>query len=192
MKRRYLHSSTKHRHWVRLVCIGVLFLVGCDRSTPPPIALVPGEVRHFTGTWTATGNRQTMQLEPGHQAAIFKFSGSLLLTGPQRLTTGFKAEVIGFADSLSGSQGRSVWTDERGDKVFSELHGETISPGKVIKGRFLGGTGRFAGVTGEYSFKWQSLVRNEDGDESGRVVDLQGWARLGAQEPTPTSAGGRQ
>lgn len=189
---RFLHSSAKTRHWMCLVFIVMLLTAGCDRSTPPPIALESGEVRHFTGTWTATGNRQTMQLEPGHQAAIFKFSGSLLLTGPRRLTTGFKADVIGFADSLSGSQGRSVWTDEHGDKVFSELRGETISPGKEIKGRFLGGTGRFAGVSGEYSFKWQSLVRDEDGYESGRVVDLQGWARLDAPASTPHSSGGQQ
>jgi hypothetical protein len=188
----FLHGSAKNYRWMRLVFIGALLIAGCDRSTPPPTGLESGEVRHFTGTWSATGNRQTMQLEPGHQAAIFKFSGSLLLTGPQRLTTGFKAEVIGFADSLSGSMGRSVWTDERGDQVFSELHGETINPGKVIKGRFLGGTGRFAGVSGEYSFKWQSLVRNEEGDESGRVVDLQGWARLGAQDSTSHSSGGQQ
>ena len=105
---RFLHFSAKNRHWMSLVVIGVLLTAGCDGSTPPPTALAPGEVRHFTGTWSATGNRQTMQLEAGHQAAIFKFSGSLLLTGPQRLTTGFKAEVIGFADSLSGSMGRSV------------------------------------------------------------------------------------
>ena len=189
---RFFHSLAKNRHWMLLVVIGVLLISGCDRSTPPPTGLAPGELRHFTGTWSATGNRQTMPLEAGHQAAIFKFSGSLLLTGPQRLTTWFKAEVIGFADNLSGSQGRSVWTDERGDKVFSELHGETISPGKLIKGRFLGGTGRFAGVSGEYSFRWQSLVHNEDGDESGRVVDLQGWARLGTPTSTPTSSGGQQ
>jgi hypothetical protein len=189
---RFFHSSTKNRHWMRLLFIVALLTAGCDRSTPPPTALAPGEVRHFTGTWSATGNRQTMQLEAGHQAAILKFSGSLLLTGPQRPSTGFKAEVIGFADSLSGAQGRSVWTDERGDKVFSELQGETITPGKLIKGRFLGGTGRYAGVSGEYSFKWQSLVRNEDGDESGRVVDLQGWARLGSPASTPPSAGGQQ
>lgn len=189
---RFLNGSAKNQHWMCLVFIGVLLTAGCDRSTPPPTGLESGEVRHFTGTWTATGNRQTMHLEPGHQAAIFRFTGSLLLTGPQRLTTGFKAEVIGFADSLSGSQGRSVWTDERGDKVFSELHGETISPGKLIKGKFIGGTGRFAGVSGEYSFKWQSLVHNEDGDESGRVVDLQGWARLGSQTSTTHSSGGQQ
>lgn len=189
---RFLHSSAKHRHWMRLLFIAVLLTAGCDRSTPPSTGFVPGEVRHFTGTWSATGNRQTMQLEAGHQAAIFRFSGSLLLTGPQRPSIGFKAEVIGFTDSLSGAQGRSVWTDERGDKVFSALQGETITPGKVIKGRFLGGTGRFAGVQGEYSFRWQSLVHNEDGDESGRVVDLQGWARLGTQTSMPTSPGGPQ
>ncbi len=31
---------------------------------------------------------------------------------------GFQAKVIGFSDSLAGMQGRSVWTDENGDKVY--------------------------------------------------------------------------
>jgi hypothetical protein len=179
--------------WRCLALFVMLLATACDHpQSSPPIAPTPGEVRPFTGTWSATGNRQSLQFGPKHQSAIFKFTGSLLLTGPQRLTTGFKAEVIGFTDSESGMQGRSVWTDERGDKVFSELRGEAINPGKLIEGRFLGGTGRFAGVNGEYSFRWQTLVDNEDGEVSGRVVGLKGWARLGTPGTLPPTPGGPQ
>jgi hypothetical protein len=132
-----------------------------------------------------------MPLGPGHEAGIFKVSGSLLLTGAQRLTAGFKADVIGFSDTLAGMQGRSVWTDERGDKVFSELRGEEAGPGKLIKGRFLGGSGRYAGVSGEYTFRWQRLGVNEDGELSGRVVGLEGWARLAPSAAIPAATGGR-
>ena len=77
-------------------------------------------------------------------------------------------------------QGRCVWTDERGDKVYSELKGELVGTGKRIVGTFLEGTGRFAGVTGEYSFQWQYVVESEDGAVSGRAVDLKGRARFGS------------
>lgn len=180
-------------YWRGLAIFVMLLTTACDHPpSSPPIVSPPGEVRHFTGTWSATGNRQSLQFGPERQAAIFKFTGSLLLTGSQRLTTGFKAEVIGFTDSESGMQGRSVWTDDRGDKVFSELRGEAINPGKLIDGRFIGGTGRFAGVSGEYSFKWQTLVDNEDGEASGRVVDLKGWARLGTLNTLLPATGGPQ
>ncbi len=115
--------------WLPLVLLGAVAGISCDhRSSPAPERSVPGEVLNFTGTWTSTGNRQTMHLGSERQAAIFKFTGSLLLGGDQRFKKGFKAEVIGFTDSKHGMQGRCVWTDERGEKVFSELQSEAINP----------------------------------------------------------------
>ncbi len=164
--------------WYSLALLLVLLCPSCDRQTPPiPQSAITGQVRNFTGTWTTTGNRQTMELGPGHESAIFRYTGSLLLGGPQSFQRGFKAEVIGLVDNRTGMQGRCVWTDERGEKVFSSLQAAPDSV-PLLTGRFLGGTGRYAGVTGEYTFKWQKLIENEDGDVSGRVIDLKGWARL--------------
>ena len=106
-------------------------------------------------------------------------TGSLLLTGAERPAVGFRAQAIGFSDSRTGMQGRSVWTDERGDMVYSELKGEFVGTGNQIAGTFIGGTGRYAGVTGDYSFRWQYVIDAEDGAVSGRVVDFKGRARLG-------------
>jgi hypothetical protein len=173
------------RQWVMLCAL--LLLAGCDQSkgstSPAPAA---GEWRTFEGTWTATGTRRTLHLGPDRRTAIFELTGSLLLTGAERPALGFKAETIGFSDSSDGMQGRCVWTDEHGEMVFSELKGEWVGSGNHISGTIVGGTGRYAGMTGEYTFQWQYVVDAEDGAVSGRVVDLKGRARLG--QPAPTSA----
>ncbi len=114
-------------------------------------------------------------------------NGSLLLTGENRPGVGFRAEFVGFTDSQSGMVGRAVWTDERGDKVFSELKGEWVGTGNRIAGTFLGGTGRYAGATGEYEFQWRYVLTAEDGAVSGRTAGFKGRVRVGA--PPAPSAG---
>jgi len=175
-----LSASPSIGHRGRGLALVTMLLAGLGAQPPPPAPPVTaGEVRHFTGTWSFTGNRQLIPLAAGDQAATFSVKGSLLLAGRERPTLGFRAEIIGFSDSQTGMVGRSVWVDQRGDKAFSELSGESALPGHAIKGRFTGGTGRYAGVTGEYGFTWQRLAESEDG-VSGRVADLSGWARLAA------------
>jgi len=167
------------RGWIALTIL--LFGIGCSRP-PAPAAETPlsGEWHTFQGTWSASGTRDTLNLETNHRASIFDLAGSLLLTEGQGLGVGFEARAMGFTDSLTGMQGRCVWTDERGEKVYSELKGEFVAAGNHIVGTIQGGTGRYAGVTGEYSFEWRFIVESEDGTVSGRAVDLKGRARLGA------------
>lgn len=178
------------RRWLGLTAL--LILAACGQSsgpaTPTPSA---GEWHTFEGTWTAAGTRRTLPLGPEHRAAIFDLSGSLLLTGAQRPAVGFKAQALGFSDSRTGMQGRCVWTDERGDMVYSELKGEAVGSGNRIAGTFIGGTGRYAGVTGDYTFQWQYVVEAEDGAVSGRVVDLKGRARLDQAASAPVGGAGR-
>jgi hypothetical protein len=103
----------------------------------------------------------------------------MLLAGPGRPGTGFRSEVIALSDSASGLLGRSVWTDERGDQVFSELKGEGTAARNHITGTILGGTGRYAGVTGSYEFSWRFVIEAEDGSIQGSAVGLKGRVRLG-------------
>ena len=103
----------------------------------------------------------------------------MLLAGPKRPGVGFRSEVIALVDSEHGLVGRSVWTDERGDQVFSELQGEGTAERNHITGKFLGGTGRYAGATGSYEFSWQWVMEAEDGTIQGRAIDLKGRVRIG-------------
>ena len=98
----------------------------------------------------------------------------MLLAGSERPGVGFRAEVIALVDSKTGLVGRSVWTDERGERVFSELQGEGTAERNHITGKFLGGTGRYAGATGSYEFSWQWVINAEEGTIQGRTIDLKG------------------
>jgi hypothetical protein len=164
--------------------VALLLTAACGHSSGTVQALPAGEWHAFEGTWTAAGTRRTLRLGADDRAAIFELTGTVLLSGAQRPAIGFKAQAIGFSESRAGMQGRSVWTDEHGYMVYSELKGEAVDSGNRITGRFIGGTGRYAGVTGEYTFQWQYVIDAEDGAVSGRVVDLKGRARLQAASPT--------
>jgi len=122
---------------------------------------------------------------PDRKVSTFNLSGSLLLTGERRLGEGFRIEVIGSSDSLKGGTGWSVWTDTRGDQVFSEIRGERIITGARITGTLLGGTGRWAGVTGEYEFEWQFVIETEEGDLQGRITGLRGRFHRDVPPPSP-------
>jgi hypothetical protein len=160
--------------WLTLV-LPLLLAVACSRpATGPEGAPAPGESRTFEGTWSASGTRHTLHLERGHMASVFTLTGSLLLTGQRGLGVGFQAEVIGISDSVTGGVGRSVWTDERGDKVFSELKGQPIGTGSHVVGTITGGTGRYAGLTGEYQLRWQYVIESDDGTIGGRAIGLKG------------------
>ena len=103
----------------------------------------------------------------------------MLLAGAGRPGVGFRSDVIALVDSETGLIGRSVWTDENGDQVFSELKGEGTAAKNHIAGTILGGTGRYAGVTGTYEFSWQFVIEAEDGSIQGRAVGLKGRFRPG-------------
>ncbi len=171
---------------VALLAAVTLLLAGCGQAPPPDD---DGAERHFTGTWSFTGNQQLLQLAAGELAGIFHVEGSLLLAGSERPAVGYRAEVIGFSHTQAGMVGRAVWVDRRGERIFSELNGASALPGNRLSGRLTGGTGRYAGVTGEYTFTWQRVAEYED-SVSGRVSALAGWVRLAKPTPlmpTPTS-----
>src|SRR5262245_39003931 len=177
------------RGWRWSLFVALLLTAACGPSVDSPQAPLAGEWHTFEGTWTAAGTRKTLHLGQDDRAAIFELTGTVLLSGAQRPSVGFRAQAIGFSDSRAGMQGRSVWTDERGEMVYSELKGEAVGTGNRIVGTFVGGTGRYTGVTGDYAFQWQYVVDAEDGAVSGRVVDFKGRARFG--QAASASAAGR-
>jgi len=174
-----------------LVTLAILVLGSAcsEQARGPEVSLPPGEWRTFTGTWSASGTRQTLRLGPDHRASIVSLSGTLLLTGTRGLGIGFQAEVIGMSDSRAGVRGRSVWTDERGDQVFSEFEGGPMGTGSALTGTIIGGTGRYAGLVGDYRFRWEYVIDAEEGAISGRTIDLEGRAQIPATKaPAKTGA----
>jgi len=165
-----------------------LVAAACGPAVESPKTLAAAsEWRGFEGSWNAAGSRRTIPLGADRRGSIIDLRGSMLLAGPGRPGTGFRAETIALVDSATGLMGRSVWTDERGDRVFSELKGEGTAAKNRIAGTIIGGTGRYAGATGSYEFSWQFVIEAEDGSIQGRTVGLKGRIRPGQ----PTTGGPR-
>jgi hypothetical protein len=142
-----------------------------------------GEWRTFEGTWSVSGRRQSVAVEGGAEAAVVELRGAVALSRGDGLGRGFHGQAVGFDDGQGVSVGRAVWTDERGDRVYSRLKGEPLATGRRILGTITGGTGRYEGLEGEYSFTWQYVVAAEDGQVQGRAVRLEGRVRRKGATP---------
>lgn len=164
----------------------LLALAACGPASPPSETLPAGVAWHeFQGTWTAAGNRHPIRLGGDRRASTANLDGALLLAGPLRPAVGFRAEAIVLNDSVTGMTGRAVWTDERGDQVYSELRGEGTSTGNRIVGTFIGGTGRYSGATGIYEFSWRFVLETEDGSVQGQSIGLKGSVRFASPQAAP-------
>jgi hypothetical protein len=160
------------------VLLACTLLLGARQ--PPPAQVSGQEWRAFEGTWSASGTRHALPTESGDEAAIVQLSGAVVLSVDGGLGPGFHGRAIGFQDGAGHRIGRAVWTDERGDSIFSTFGGGLLTTGERFTGTITGGTGRFAGATGEYAFTWQYVVRADEGVIQGRAVGLTGKVRRGA------------
>lgn len=164
-------TATTVRAGVALAIIGFAAATLGWASAPPDAWCT------FDGTWSATGTRQTLPTEGDGAAEIIQISGAVVLTSGTGLSRGFRGEAIGFDDGRGVTVGRAVWTDERGDRIFSELKGGPAQTGRHATGTITGGTGRYAGLQGEYALEWQYVVRAADGTFQGRTSKLEGRYR---------------
>jgi len=166
------------RHGAALAAASLaLALVGLVPEARSQGATPAGGWRAFEGTWSFSGRRQTVAVEGGASAAVLEVSGAVVIKSGEGLGRGFEAEAIVFDDGEGVSVGRCVWTDAHGDRVFSRLKGEPLQAGRRLVGTITGGTGRYAGLEGEYAFTWQYVLPGEDGAIQGRTGRLQGRVR---------------
>ena len=156
-----------------------LAVAACSPQPSPPSA---SDTIEFQGSWTAAGSRHTVQLGGDRRASVSNLDGTLWLSGPSRPGRAFRMQVLALNDSATGMVGRAVWTDDRGDQAYSELKGDGDATGNRIVGTLLGGTGRYAGATGGYTFSWRFVIEADEGQVQGQSQGFQGHVRLG--EPT--------
>ena len=70
--------------------------------------------------------------------------------------------------------GRAVWTDERGDQVFSELRGEGTAARQPDRRDVPRRHRALRGATGTYEFSWRYVLEAEDGTRARHAVGLKG------------------
>ncbi|MCX6550183.1 MAG: hypothetical protein NTY02_04095 [Acidobacteria bacterium] len=166
----------------RLLGLVLLALVAAMAATRVSGQVAPSaDWRTFDGTWSASGQRQALPTVDGRPAGTFQLSGAIALTSGVGLSRGFRGEAIGYDNGAGVMVGHCVWTDERGDRVYSQLRSETVAAGRLVTGTVTGGTGRYTGLTGEFTFEWQYVIEGESGSISGRAVGLRGRVRGGGR-----------
>ncbi len=141
--------------------------------------------RPFTGSWTLSGQRELLPTEGNRYASIVHLTGPMIIQSGEELGRGFLVDMIGFDDGATLLAGRSVLTDEHGDRIYSTLTAEPIGAGRRGTGTITGGTGRYAGAEGSFSFTWEYAVESEGGEISVRSAKIEGRIRR-----APASGGG--
>ena len=187
-KRPHRYNSRPARGFWRMAsALWTVILLTIAIALAPQVQAAPDGAgwQEFQGTWTAVGHRQGIVMGGSRRASVGDFHGSIMLSGPSRPAIGFHAEAIVMLDTATGMIGRAVWTDDRGDHIYSELRGEGTMTGNRIIGMIIGGTGRFAGVTGGYEFAWRFQIEGEDGLVQGQSVGLKGWVRAASASGDP-------
>jgi hypothetical protein len=145
----------------------------------------PDGWRPFRAAWTLSGQRSLLPTEGERPASIVHLTGPLTLTSGEGLGRGLLGEVIGFDDGGTLLAGRAVFTDDRGDRIFCVLEAEPIGAGRKATATIKGGTGRFAGLEGAFTFAWQYVVDPESGEVDMRAVNVEGRTRLSAASRGP-------
>lgn len=161
----------------RAVVITALLVLTLGLARPTGGEQAAGDWREFGGVWTAAGRRITLPAGDGSTAAIVELSGAVVIKAGDEFGRGFRGEVIGFDDGEGVSSGRALWTDQDGNRIYSRLTGETLAGARRVVATITGGTGRYAGLEGEYAFTWQYVLASDGDQIQGRVVDLAGRVR---------------
>jgi hypothetical protein len=133
----------------------------------------------FSGTWIASGQRQTFDFVEGREVGTFKLAGNVSLKDEFAGIEDFWAECVGLSDSVAGSSVRCVWRSLKGEKAYSVLSGQPLKEGVKVTGEFVGGSDNLKGLTGTFIFTWKSTFTDRNQSIfTGHTQDLNGTYKI--------------
>jgi hypothetical protein len=136
----------------------------------------------FTGSWIANGTRAPFPFVGGRQVFTFKIAGHVSLQTPLGRKKDYWSECVGLADSATGVVGRCVWKDLAGPELYLMLQSDRLQQGSQVTGTIVGGTGPLAGISGDLSFSWSTVIVQTDADGAvtmtGQTRNLDGRYRI--------------
>ena len=157
------------RVMVRIFVCGFLLLA--TLSLTDSHAAESGE---FKGTLIANGTRTSFPFGDGRQVFTFKLSGHVNLQTSLSKKKDYWSECIGLVDSTTGLVGRCVWKDLAGPEIYLTLQSDKLQQGSQVTGTIVGGSGHLAGISGELSFNWSSVITLT---ESEGIVSVTGQSK---------------
>lgn len=161
--------------WVRLIMFAALFLLGVTAGAQA------AESGTFSGTWSASGTRESMDFGSEREVALLKFSGHVNLRDGVGSHVDYWARCIGLGDTGTGSAIRCIWRSLEGQELYVALRAEQMAQGAQVSGEIVGGSGELTGITGTLSFQWSTLSLQRNGNilaVGGYAKELQGTYTL--------------
>ncbi len=158
----------------RAAGVGFLAILLCVATASAAELQKSGE---FQGHWTAIGTAQTLVLDESRSASILRLRGTIVTESSRGLTRALQSDCVGLnlKEEPPTGTGRCVWTDSDGDRLVSEITGELSGTASKARGRFIGGTGKYAGLEGGYELDWQYIRSiEEEGTIHGYSTSLKG------------------
>ncbi len=154
--------------------VGFLAVLLCTATASAAELQKSGE---FQGHWTAIGTAQTLVLDESRSATILRLQGTIATQSSAGLTPALQTDCVGLnlKEARSTGSGRCVWTDSDDDRIISEITGALSGTVSKVRGRFIGGTGKYAGIEGGYELEWQYFrAIEEEGTTHGYSTSLKG------------------
>ena len=134
---------------------------------------------HFSGTWTASGQRTVLEFGADREVATFYLRGQVRLEKEIGAARNFWSECIGLRDTKTGATARCVWKSLDGQKIYSVLEGRLLQKDVTVNGEFVGGSGAAQDITGNFSFTWSTLLPSGAGNMvTGYAKNLAGDYRI--------------
>jgi hypothetical protein len=126
-----------------------------------------------------TGRVELLAFASGREAFIVRHHGQLFLTTHEGLPQAWATDCLGFGERGGDGEGRCVFTHGDGDAVYVELATVGLASGQRVRGKIVGGTGKYSGITGGFeSPGWRySASVSEEGVVQAFLDDLTGtWS----------------
>ncbi len=164
---------------VKQIVKTLLVVLAMAGLTLPSNVVIAEETGTFEGTLTANGKRQVLDFQEGRAVFTFALEGHVNLTNAVGETGDFWADWVGLWDTKTGGAARCVWDDMQGQKIYVVLTGTQMEKGATLTGEFVGGTGAYKGIQGNFIFTW-TTVSFDTGDKviAGYAKDIKGTYRI--------------
>ena len=159
------------------VCVALLVLAPSFTHRRAGAESTPRE-GSFTARWVVTGTWRGMALGEDREIVLADLGGRLDVAADGGVITDFASRCLVFSDEVTGGIARCRWSHPSGDEAFSEIEGGILVAGEPVRGRFVGGTGRYVGLAGEFGFdSWSALYidrqdrTSEQYERDGRSIN---------------------
>ena len=145
-----MHRAARRRSRALSSLLGAGAAAQCRSARPKASA-------HSPGSWSATGQPETLPTEDGaHRVHRPALRVRLVLTAGSGLSRDSAARRSASTTEPRFVLVRSVWTDDRGDRIFSELQRRADSKqGGAGSGRSPAVPAATHASTGDYELTWQ-------------------------------------